>query len=193
MLDHGDRPAAPVMRRHSQPHKEKTMNGTLRKVDYFYAMVPDKPGEGARISAGLAAEGVNLLAFSAFPSGRKSQIDFVPEDAAALKRAARKLGLSLSPRKSGFLYQGQDRIGAMTDIFQKLADANVNITAVDAVTSGDRRFGAIFWVKPEAVAKASRVLGAKAAAAAPKQRSAEPAASRDEPAAEEAGGTGGGA
>lgn len=137
------------------------MGDTLRKVDYFYVMVPDTPGQGAKIMAGLADAGVNLLAFSGFPSGRRSQLDLLPEDSAKLKRAARKLGLTLSAKKTGFLVQGTDRVGAMTGILDQLAAAKINVVAVDAICSGDGRFGAIFWVKPNAVAKAARLLGAK--------------------------------
>jgi hypothetical protein len=136
------------------------MSDSLRKVDYFYVMVPNGAGEGAKVMAGLAAEGVNLLAFSGFPSGRKAQLDLVPEDSARLKRAARKLGLLLSPRKTGFLCQGNDRVGAVSGILEKLAGAKIGVTAMDAVTVGDGRFGAILWVKPEAVAKAAKLLGA---------------------------------
>jgi hypothetical protein len=137
------------------------MSNRLRKVDYFKVMVPNKAGQGAKIAAGLAAAGVNLLAFSGFPSGRQTQLDLMPEDSGKLKRAAKKLGIKLSARKSGFLYQGDDRVGAMTGIFGKLAEAKINVIAVDAVTGGQGRFGAIFWVKPQAVAKAARLLGAK--------------------------------
>jgi hypothetical protein len=137
------------------------MSNTLRRVDYFYAMVPNRAGQGAKIMAALAAEGVNLLAFSGFPSSGKAQLDLVPEDGAKLRKAARKLGLKLSVRKSGFLCHGDDRVGAMTTILNKLAAAKVNVTAVDAVTGGKGRFGAIFWVKPNAVAKAARALGAR--------------------------------
>jgi hypothetical protein len=49
----------------------------------------------------------------------------------------------------------------MTGILDKLAAARINVTAIDAVTSGDGRFGAIFWVKPESVARAAKLLGAK--------------------------------
>ena len=49
----------------------------------------------------------------------------------------------------------------MTRIFDKLAAAKINLIAVDAVTAGKGRFGAIFWVKREAVAKTAKVLGAK--------------------------------
>jgi len=124
-------------------------------------MVPNTAGQGSAILAGLATEGVNLLAFSGFPSGRRAQLDLVPEDSAALKRAAKKMKLTLSARKSGFLVQGDDRVGAMTGILDALAKAKISVTACDAVTAGDGRFGAIFWVKPAALAKAAKAIGAK--------------------------------
>lgn len=136
------------------------MADTIRKVDYFYIEAANRPGEAAKVLAGLRDAGVNLFAFSGFPHGRRAQIDFIPENAAAFKAAAKKAGLKLSPRKTGFLVQGEDRLGAIADITAKLAAANVNITACDAVSAGDGRFGAILWVKGTDVGKASRILGA---------------------------------
>ncbi len=137
------------------------MANTLRKVDYYYVMLPNRSGQGAKVMAALAAEGVNMLAFSGFPSGGKAQLDLIPEDGAKFRKAARKLGIKLSTRKTGFLYQADDRVGAMTRILDKLAAAKINVIAADAVTSGKGRFGAIFWVKSNAVAKAAKVLGAR--------------------------------
>jgi hypothetical protein len=137
------------------------MSNTLRKVDYFYVMVPNRAGNGAKIMSALAAEGVNLLAFSGFPNGREAQLDLMPEDSAKFRKAAKKLGLKVSDRKTGFLCHGDDRVGAMTRILEKLAGAKINVIAVDAVTGGKGRFGAIFWVKPTAVAKAAKLLGAR--------------------------------
>jgi hypothetical protein len=91
----------------------------------------------AKIMAGLAAAGVNLLAFSGFPNGRRTQLDLMPEDSAKLKSAAKAMGLKLSARKTGFLFAGDDRVGAMTGILDKLAAARINVTAIDAVGSGD--------------------------------------------------------
>jgi hypothetical protein len=137
------------------------MKSSLRKVDYFHVMIPDKAGQASKIATGLAAAGVNLLAFTGFPNGKRTQLDLMPDDSGKLKRAAKKMGLKLSVKKSGFLYQGDDRVGAMTSIFDKLAAAKINLVAVDAVTAGKGRFGAIFWVKRKAVAKTAKVLGAK--------------------------------
>ncbi len=135
------------------------MADTIRKVDYFYAEIPNKPGEGAKALAALREAGVNLIALSAFPSGRKAQVDFIPEDTAAFKIAAKKAGLKLSARKTGFLLQGQDRIGAVSEMAEKLGKANINITACDALCAGEGRFAAIFWVKPPDIRKAAKVLG----------------------------------
>lgn len=137
------------------------MSDEIRKVDYFYVTLSDKPGEGAKVLSGLADAGVNLLAMTAFPSGRRAQLDLVPEDAAKLKQAAKKLGLELSPRKTGFLLRGSDRVGALTDVLDKLAAAKINVTAANAVTTGDGRFGAMFWVAADAVAKAAKAIGAR--------------------------------
>jgi len=137
------------------------MSSTLRKVDYFYVMVPNTAGQGSKVLAGLAAEGVNLLAFSGFPSGGKGQLDLIPDNSAKFRRAAKKLKLKLSKKKTGFLFQGDDRVGAMTRVLGTLANARINVTAMDAVTAGKGRFGAIFWVKPKAVARASRLLRAR--------------------------------
>ena len=137
------------------------MSDTIRKVDYFYTMVPNRAGQAAAILAGLADAGVDLLAFSGFPSGRRSQLDLVPADSAKLKRAAKKLGIALSARKSGFLVRGTDRVGALKRVVGTLAKARINITAIDAVTAGKGRYGAIFWVKAASVAKAAKLLRAR--------------------------------
>jgi hypothetical protein len=133
---------------------------SVRKVDYFYVMVPNTAGQGAKVLAGLAAQGVSLLAFSGFPSKGKGQLDLVPAKTTALTRAARKLKLKLSKKKTGFLLQGGDRVGAMTKTLNTLAAARINVTAVDALATGGR-FAAILWVKPKNVAKAAKLLHAK--------------------------------
>jgi hypothetical protein len=47
---------------------EDKMAETVGTVDYFYIETPDKPGEAARVLSALRDAGVNLLAFTAFPS-----------------------------------------------------------------------------------------------------------------------------
>ncbi|MEK6806668.1 MAG: hypothetical protein AABY95_08465 [Pseudomonadota bacterium] len=134
---------------------------TIRKVEYYVLQTPNKPGHGAWLFTRLKQHGVSLLAMTAFPNGLKSQVDLMPENAAKLKAAAKKMNLKLSAKKTGFLMQGSDRAGAIVGVLDKLGRAKINIVAIDAVTAGWRRFGAIFWVKPADVAKAAKLLKAK--------------------------------
>lgn len=136
------------------------MADTVLRLDYFAIQVPDKPGEGARILQGLKEQGVNLVAFTGFPSGKRAQVDFVPADPAALKAAAKNLKLKLGAKKTCFVIQGDDRVGALTDVLTRLAEAKINVTALDAVTAGMGRYGAVFWVKPRDVTKAAKLLAA---------------------------------
>ncbi len=136
------------------------MADTIRRLQYFALQVADKPGEGARLLQALRDENVNLVAITGFPVGKKAQVDLVPEDAAALKAAAKKLKLKLGAAKTCFIIQGDDRVGALTDTFARLAEAKINLVASQAVTAGMGRYGAIFWVKPRDANKTAKLLAA---------------------------------
>ncbi len=134
---------------------------SVRKASYYSMKVPQRAGSGAQLLAALKAAKVNLLAFTGFPEGGGAQVDFVPQDNAKFVKAARKATLRISSRKTVFLAQGADRVGALTQVLGKLAGARINVVALNAVTAGKRRYGAMFWVKPKDVAKAARLLRAR--------------------------------
>jgi hypothetical protein len=136
------------------------MADMIKKIVYFAMDVADKPGEAARVLELLSQAGVNLLAFSGFPRGRRAQLDFVPEDAVLFRKALTRAKLKVRPKKTGFLVQGNDRRGAVAEVLQKLAEANINVTAVEAVSAGGGRYGAVLWMKPKDVKKAAKALQA---------------------------------
>jgi hypothetical protein len=142
------------------------MADTVRLVEYFYITAPDKPGEGGRALNALKDAGINLLAFSGFPQGRRAQMDFIPADPAAFKQAVKKAKWKVVGPKRGFLVQGDDRVGAVADLLERLGAAKINVTAIDAVTVADGRYGAIFWVASKDVKKAATLLGASASGVA---------------------------
>ena len=137
------------------------MPDTVRSVEYHYVTVADAPGEVQTVLSAIKDSGINLLAFLGFPAGAgQAQIDLVPEDAASLRAAAERAGVTLSEAKRAFLIQGDDRVGAVSEITGKLAEANVNITAAAAVSAGSGRFGMIAWVAPADYDRAAAALGA---------------------------------
>jgi len=137
------------------------MADTIRTAQYFKTEAPDKPGEFARALTFLREAGVNLLAFAGFPRGRRDQLDFVPSDPGAFKAAAKAAKWKIKGPKTCFWVEGDDRPGALTDLLKRLAEARINVTAIDAVCAGAGRYGALFWVKPRDVKKTAKVLGAQ--------------------------------
>lgn len=136
------------------------MADTVRRVEYCYVTVPDRPGEGRKVLSALKDGGVNLLAYLGFPSGSgQSQMDLIAEKTDGLQRAAEKAGIKLSETKRAFLVQGNDRAGAVADTLARLADANVNVTAAAASSAGSN-YSMVVWVAPGDYDKASKALGA---------------------------------
>jgi len=136
------------------------MPDTVRKVHYFTTVVPDRPGQTFKVLAALVSGGVNLLACTGTARGRRAQIDVVPDDTRRFAAAARRAGLDFSEKKSGFLIQGDDRPGALADHLKVLADAGINIDAVDGLSAGSGRWGAIVWVGEGDLRRAGRLLRA---------------------------------
>ncbi|HZC68591.1 MAG TPA: hypothetical protein VE201_08250 [Nitrospirales bacterium] len=131
----------------------------VRIASYFKMAAPDKPGEGARALSQLRDAGVNLLAFSGFPRNRRAQLDFVPVDPIAFKAAAKQAKLKVLGPKACFLAEGDDRPGAGSELMGRLAEAKINVTALQAISAGSGRYGAIFWVKPRDVKKVAKLFG----------------------------------
>jgi len=134
---------------------------SIRRADYYTMKVSQRPGAGAKLLAAMKAAGVNLLAFTGFPSGGGAQVDFIPDNSARFRVAVKRAGLRVSKRKTVFLVRGSDRVGALTGVLGKLASKKINLVALSAIAAGNGRYGMLFWVKPGDVGRTSRLLRAR--------------------------------
>lgn len=138
------------------------MADRIRKIAYCYVVVPNRPGQGAKVLGALKEAGINLAGYTGFPAeAGKAQLDLVAERLAPIRRVAARHGWKLSAPKRGFLVQGKDEPGAVHRTLEKLAGAGINVVAANAASSGDGRFGMLLWVRPRDYARTAKVLGAK--------------------------------
>lgn len=137
------------------------MADTIRKVDCFTALLPNKVGEGAKVLAALKEAGVNLVGLWGYPSKKAKQsiLELMPENSTGFAKAARKAGLEVGKKYTAFLVTGEDRPGAMAEIFAKIAAAGVNIEASKAVSGGAGTYGAAIFVDAADVKKTAKALG----------------------------------
>jgi hypothetical protein len=131
----------------------------IRGVQYFYATVTDQPGEAYRLLSQFAELGVNMLAFTGVPVGpMRTQLTIFPEDPPKLDSAAKQSGLTLDGPHHALLVQGDDALGALTGIHERLYEANVNVYASTGVTDGRGGYGYILYVRPDKYAEAMAAL-----------------------------------
>ncbi len=137
------------------------MPTTIRRADYFYVMAGDQPGEAVALLKNLADLGVNLLAFTAVPMGpQRTQLTVFPEDPAHLQNAAAKARLDADGPHGALLVQGDDELGALAGVHERLFDAGVNVYATMGVTDGRGGYGYVVYVRPDDMARAAEAVGA---------------------------------
>lgn len=133
---------------------------TVRRVDYYYANVRDELGAAYRVLAQLAERGVALLAFTAVPSGPTlAQFSLFPEDPGKLAAEARNAQLALDGPHHAILVQGDDELGALASIHQRLLDAGVSVYASTGVTDGRGTFGYVVYVREDQFEQGAAALG----------------------------------
>lgn len=133
---------------------------TIRSVEYYYANVRDELGAAYRVLSQFAERGVNMLAFTAVPSGPGlAQFALFPEDPNKLVAEGRAVGLPLDGPYHALLVQGDDELGAFAGVHERLAEGGVDIYASSGVTDGRGSFGYLVYVREEQFEKAARVLG----------------------------------
>jgi hypothetical protein len=135
------------------------MTFKIRRIGYFYTTVKDEPGEGYKLLTVLADLGINLLSFTAVPVGPEhTQLTIFPEDAAKLEDEARKVGLALDGPHPALLVQGDDELGALARVHEKLYEAKVNVFASSGVADGKGNYGYVLYVKADEYDRAAAAL-----------------------------------
>lgn len=136
------------------------MGHTIRRVEYFYTTVNDRPGEALRFLTALADLGVNLLAFTAIPTGlHQTQLTIFPADSHTLTDQSERMGFTVQGPNSALLVQGEDVPGALVGIHETLHDAGINVYAATGVSGGAGSFGYVIHVRPADFEKAAGALG----------------------------------
>jgi hypothetical protein len=137
------------------------MGFTVRRVEYYYATLNERPAEAYTVLTGLAQSGVSFVAVTVVPMGADgTQLTLFPEDPLRLADAAKKAGLTLVGPNTALLVQGHDEMGALATIHGTLHDAKVEVFASSGVADGRGYYGYILYVRPEHAERAAQVLQA---------------------------------
>jgi hypothetical protein len=146
---------------------------SVRSVEYYYANVPDRPGQAAELLTLLSQAGVDLVGFCIVPSSPAyTQLWIFPSSPAQLLATTKRAGIDLVGPQHAILVQGDNELDALVHMHQSLAEANINVYASSGVTDARGGFGYLLYVRPEDHKKACGLLGIVGAPSAwpPSQR-----------------------
>ncbi len=88
-----------------------------------------------------------------------TQLAIFPDDSGRLQSEAKKAGISIDGPHPALLVQGDDDVGVLAELHEKLYEARINVYASQAVSDGEGNFGYIIYVRPEQVEAAAEALG----------------------------------
>lgn len=132
----------------------------IRRVEYFHSTVVDQPGEAYKVLTALKGLGVDLLAFTTVPVGPdRTQLTLFPADPSRMVSEASRAGMEIDGPHTALLLQGDDEVGALVTMHEKLYRARVNVYASTGVSDGQGRFGYVIYVRAEDCERAAKALG----------------------------------
>ena len=131
----------------------------IRKVEYFNTTVKDQPGSSYNLLSQLSDLGIDQVAFVAVPTGpANTQLTIFPDDSQKLLMEAKRVGMTLEGPHPAILVQGDDKLGALQEIHNKLFMANVNVFSSTGITDGKGGFGYLIYVRAEVFDRAINAL-----------------------------------
>ena len=123
---------------------------SVRPSEYFYVNTRDEVGAAYHVLSAFAERGVNLLAFTAVPSGEdRAQFALFPEDPAQFAAEARLAQIDVEGPHYALLVQGDDELGRLAGIHERLFKAGVDVYASSGVSDGRGSFGYVVYVRED--------------------------------------------
>jgi hypothetical protein len=128
----------------------------LRRVACYRVVAHS--GNEARALTAFGGTHPTLLASAISRDNGRVQMDFVPRDRPAFRRAARKAGIKLPPPRIAFMIERTQRPGAVAGVLRTLGTAQVAVSGIDILWKQPGSYFTMVWVDPRQVRKATRLL-----------------------------------
>ena len=131
-----------------------------RKVDYYNITVRGDIAEGSKLLTTIADAGVDFLAYKAIPlEQNRTQFTLFPMDSAKMTAGAVKTGLELDGPYSAVIITGDEKPGALAEIYRKLSRAGIPIEKSSGIAHINDGYGVVLYLKQEDCDKAMAALG----------------------------------
>ena len=133
----------------------------MLQVEYYNITVQGQITEASNLISRIAGAGVDFHAFKATPlEPDRTQFTFLAKDSSKMTEGAKKSGLELDGPYSAILIKGDEKAGALSDIYERLSKAGIQVDEASGIADINAGYGVILYLKREDCDKAMTVLKA---------------------------------
>ena len=131
----------------------------ILQVEYYNITVQGQITDASNLISRIAAAGVDFHAFKATPlDPDQTQFTFFAKDSSKLTDGAKKSDLALDGPFPALLIKGDEKSGALADIYEKLSKAGIQVNEASGIADINAGYGVILYMKREDCDKAMIVL-----------------------------------
>ena len=131
----------------------------ILQVEYYNITVQGQITEASNLISRIAGVGVDFHAFKATPlEPDRTQFTLFAKDSSKMTEGAKKSGLELDGPYSAILIKGDEKAGALSDIYERLSKAGIQVDEASGIAAINAGYGVILYLKREDCDKAMTVL-----------------------------------
>ena len=131
----------------------------ILQVEYFNITVPGQITDASKLISRIAGAGVDFHAFKATPLGPDlTQFTFFAKDSSKMTEGAQKAGLILDGPYPALLVKGDEKAGALADIYERLSKAGIQVDEAIGIADINAGYGVLLYLKREDCDRALAVL-----------------------------------
>ena len=131
----------------------------IKQVEYYNISINGQIADASKLLSTIAGAGVDFHAFKAIPLNlNQIQFTFFAKDSSKMTDGAKKSGLNLEGPYSALLIKGDEKSGALADIYKKLSQAGIQVDEASGIADINAGYGVILYLKQEDCGKAVTAL-----------------------------------
>ncbi len=137
------------------------MDLDVKRVDTFNLTVEADVAQASAMLGAIVGAGVDFLAFKAVPAGPgRTRFTLIPMDGSKLLAGAATAGLAVDGPHPALLVIGDERPGALADIYRRLAGAGVAVEESTGIAHINDGYGVVLYVREDDCDRAAEALRA---------------------------------
>ena len=131
----------------------------ILQIAYYSITVEGYVTHASKLLSILAHAGVDFHAFKAIPvNPDRTRFTLFAKDSVRMTEGAKKAGLELEGPYSALLIKGDERAGALADIYMKLSEAGIQVDEACGIADINAGYGVILYLEQDDCGKAMTVL-----------------------------------